>query len=73
MAFDPGSCMPSTVEMRPAMSMPWQIRSPNIDCCAYSASTCTGLKSPVIPAKLTMWASVIVLLSDASSPILMSA
>src|SRR5664279_1160906 len=59
--------------MKPAISMPCAIRSLNIDLLAYSASTCTGLKSPVVPAKLTMSASVTVLENDAVSPTLISA
>src|SRR5690349_5999099 len=53
--------------------MPCAMRSLKSEPLAYSASTWTGLKSPVTPAKLTMSASVTVLDMEAVSPTVMSA
>src|SRR5689334_11823453 len=68
----PGSLVPNTVETKPAVSMPWAIRPLNMVGLANSSSRCTGLVSPVMPAKRTMSASVTVLEKTAVMPSLIS-
>src|SRR3970282_1559382 len=64
----PGRRVPSTAEINPAVKIPWAIRSPNRLCRASSAFTCSGLKSPVTPAKAYTSASLMVLVRLAFCP-----
>jgi len=52
--------VPSTVEMNEAVSMPWAMRPENMVLAANSSLICTGLLSPVMPAKRTISVSVTV-------------
>ncbi len=64
----PGNCVPSTLVISPAASMPCAMRSLKIEVAAYSASRCIGLVSPVTAANSTMSASVMVLENFAERP-----
>src|SRR3954471_19452516 len=68
----PGSLVPNTAEMKPAVSMPWAIRPLNMVGLANSSSRWTGLVSPVMPANRTISASLTVLEKTAVMPSLIS-
>src|SRR3954466_386574 len=68
----PEKYMPTGDEINAEVNGPCRMRPPNLDFAANASSTCSGLKSPNMPAASTRCVSVTVTLAPKRSPTLTS-